>query len=93
MVICVHHQIHLKVSVCQDAVLKGRRVPEELKQPTGKVVGIIKRNWRQYCGIIQKSLIKGVRTFCSFFVSWYLLLTNESCFVFCTGVKTSVCAG
>ncbi|XP_053203061.1 LOW QUALITY PROTEIN: exosome complex exonuclease RRP44-like [Panonychus citri] len=25
-----------------------------LKRPTGKVVGIIKRNWRQYCGIIRE---------------------------------------
>lgn len=29
------------------------------KQPTGKVVGIIKRKWRQYCGIIQPNIIKG----------------------------------
>ncbi|CAH1778412.1 unnamed protein product [Owenia fusiformis] len=28
------------------------------KQPTGKVVGIIKRNWRQYCGILQPSVLK-----------------------------------
>ncbi|XP_013782757.1 exosome complex exonuclease RRP44-like [Limulus polyphemus] len=26
--------------------------------PTGKVVGIIRRNWRQYCGILQASPIK-----------------------------------
>ena len=31
-----------------------------LKQPTGRVVGIIKRNWRQYCGMLQKSVLKGV---------------------------------
>lgn len=30
------------------------------KQPTGRVVGIIKRNWRQYCGMLQKSVLKGV---------------------------------
>lgn len=29
------------------------------KQPTGKVVGIIKRKWRQYCGILQPNLLKG----------------------------------
>jgi exosome complex exonuclease DIS3/RRP44 len=29
------------------------------KQPTGKVVGIIKRKWRQYCGIIQPNILKG----------------------------------
>lgn len=29
------------------------------KQPTGIVVGIIKRKWRQYCGILLKSSIPG----------------------------------
>ncbi|XP_076167860.1 exosome complex exonuclease RRP44-like protein Dis3 [Ptiloglossa arizonensis] len=29
------------------------------KTPTGKVVGIIRRNWRQYCGILQPSNIEG----------------------------------
>ena len=24
-------------------------------QPTGKVVGIVKRNWRQYCGVLLPS--------------------------------------
>lgn len=28
--------------------------------PTGKIVGIIRRKWRQYCGILQPSPIKGV---------------------------------
>lgn len=32
---------------------------EEDKQPTGKVVGIIRRKWRQYCGILQLNLIPG----------------------------------
>jgi len=32
------------------------------KTPTGKIVGIIRRKWRQYCGILQPSAIKGVRT-------------------------------
>jgi len=31
------------------------------KVPTGKIVGIIRRKWRQYCGILQPSAIKGVR--------------------------------
>ena len=26
--------------------------------PTGRVIGIIKRNWRQYCGILQPSALK-----------------------------------
>ncbi|XP_059142124.1 exosome complex exonuclease RRP44-like [Physella acuta] len=34
------------------------KVPKELRQPTARVVGIIKRNWRQYCGILQPSLLK-----------------------------------
>lgn len=29
------------------------------RQPTGKIVGIIKRKWRQYCGIIQPNVLKG----------------------------------
>lgn len=29
------------------------------KQPTGIIVGIIRRKWRQYCGILQPNLIKG----------------------------------
>lgn len=27
---------------------------KENKKPTGKIVGIIKRRWRQYCGILQE---------------------------------------
>lgn len=29
-------------------------------QPTGRVVGIIRRKWRQYCGIIKKNEITEV---------------------------------
>ncbi|CAK9828415.1 Exosome complex exonuclease RRP44 [Anthophora retusa] len=29
------------------------------KTPTGKIVGIIRRNWRQYCGILQPSNVEG----------------------------------
>jgi len=32
------------------------RVPESQRICTGRVVGVIKRNWRQYCGIIKKSI-------------------------------------
>ncbi|XP_052815273.1 exosome complex exonuclease RRP44-like [Mya arenaria] len=42
----------------EDASLKRNKVPKDLRQPTGRVVGIIKRNWRQYCGILQKSAVK-----------------------------------
>lgn len=29
------------------------------RQPTGKIVGIIKRKWRQYCGIIEPNNLDG----------------------------------
>ncbi|MGH0171964.1 UNVERIFIED_CONTAM: hypothetical protein FKN15_067848 [Acipenser sinensis] len=35
-------------------------VHESMLKPTGKVVGIIKRNWRPYCGMLSKSQIKEV---------------------------------
>lgn len=38
------------------------------KIPTGKIVGIIRRKWRQYCGILQLSAIKGVRIIIIFFL-------------------------
>ncbi|XP_071951446.1 exosome complex exonuclease RRP44-like isoform X2 [Antedon mediterranea] len=38
---------------------KKNPVRKELREPTGKVIGIIKRNWRPYCGILQQSLLKG----------------------------------
>lgn len=33
------------------------------KSLTGKIVGIIRRNWRQYCGILQSNNIEGVRIY------------------------------
>lgn len=33
------------------------------KIPTGKIVGIIRRKWRQYCGILQSNAVKGVRNY------------------------------
>ncbi|XP_077830464.1 exosome complex exonuclease RRP44 isoform X2 [Macaca mulatta] len=33
-------------------------VSEKMLKPTGRVVGIIKRNWRPYCGMLSKSDIK-----------------------------------
>lgn len=35
-------------------------VNEKMLKPTGRVVGIIKRNWRPYCGMLSKSDIKEV---------------------------------
>jgi hypothetical protein len=39
----------------------------EIKErvPTGKVVAIIRRNWRQYCGVIQLGNYKAV---CKFYL-------------------------
>ncbi|XP_008054149.1 exosome complex exonuclease RRP44 isoform X2 [Carlito syrichta] len=36
-------------------------VSEKMLKPTGRVVGIIKRNWRPYCGMLSKSDIKESR--------------------------------
>ena len=52
-------QFVLFVLILQEKLVKNR-VPEELRQPTGRVIGIIKRKWRQYCGILQPSILKEV---------------------------------
>ncbi|ESO98220.1 hypothetical protein LOTGIDRAFT_114650 [Lottia gigantea] len=44
--------------VLEDDLKLKNKVPEHLRQPTGRVIGIIKRNWRQYCGILRPSLLK-----------------------------------
>ncbi|KAF6039601.1 hypothetical protein EB796_002097 [Bugula neritina] len=31
---------------------------KELARPSGRVVGIVKRNWRQYCGMLQQSTLR-----------------------------------
>uniref|UniRef100_A0A8D0H5M5 Protein DIS3 homolog n=1 Tax=Sphenodon punctatus TaxID=8508 RepID=A0A8D0H5M5_SPHPU len=36
-------------------------VSKKMLRPTGRVVGIIKRNWRPFCGILSKSQIKEAR--------------------------------
>uniref|UniRef100_G1NQ03 Protein DIS3 homolog n=1 Tax=Meleagris gallopavo TaxID=9103 RepID=G1NQ03_MELGA len=36
-------------------------VNKSMLRPTGKVVGIIKRNWRPFCGMLSKSQIKEAR--------------------------------
>lgn len=36
----------------ENQLLSGT-VSKEARKPTGKIVGIIKRKWRQYCGILQ----------------------------------------
>jgi len=35
----------------------------EERTPTGKIVGIIRRKWRQYCGILQKNPLTNVSNF------------------------------
>ncbi|GLG96173.1 Exosome complex exonuclease RRP44 [Gryllus bimaculatus] len=38
--------------------LSGSRAASSERIPTGRVVGIIRRKWRQYCGILQPSPVK-----------------------------------
>uniref|UniRef100_A0A8P4KRV5 Exosome complex exonuclease RRP44 n=1 Tax=Dicentrarchus labrax TaxID=13489 RepID=A0A8P4KRV5_DICLA len=38
--------------------LNDLRVPVSASKPTGKIVGIIKRSWRPYCGMLNASQIK-----------------------------------
>ena len=46
----------------QDSLLANKK-PKQANLPSGRVVGIIKRKWRQYCGMLQKSAVK---TVCSY---------------------------
>ena len=41
----------------EEALLKSSRKGVDL-QPTGRIVGIIRRKWRQYCGILLPSVLK-----------------------------------
>lgn len=43
----------------EKALRKQNLSKAQEKIPTGKIVGIIRRKWRQYCGILQPSAIKG----------------------------------
>ncbi|KAI5707300.1 hypothetical protein M8J75_016503 [Diaphorina citri] len=41
-------------------LIKGNKtVPPAERRPTGQIVGIIKRKWRQYCGILQPNPLAG----------------------------------
>ncbi|XP_024947689.1 exosome complex exonuclease RRP44 isoform X2 [Cephus cinctus] len=40
-------------------LIKQKSIPSTEKTPTGIIVGIIRRKWRQYCGILQPSSVKG----------------------------------
>lgn len=39
---------------------KKKKIKKEDLTPTGIIVGIIRRKWRQYCGILQPSILKGM---------------------------------
>jgi exosome complex exonuclease DIS3/RRP44 len=43
----------------ENAILKSKEEKVD-RLPTGHIVGIIRRKWRQYCGILQKNPIEGV---------------------------------
>lgn len=43
----------------EDEKILKQSLGKKDKQPTGKVIGIIKRKWRQYCGIIRPNENKG----------------------------------
>ncbi|XP_039289290.1 exosome complex exonuclease RRP44 [Nilaparvata lugens] len=43
----------------EERELREAKKKQVEKQPTGKVVGIIRRKWRQYCGILQENPVKG----------------------------------
>lgn len=40
-------------------LIDTKKLELEDRQPTGKIVGIIRRKWRQYCGILQLNQIPG----------------------------------
>lgn len=42
----------------EEKLIKDKKKEGE-KQPTGRIVGIIRRKWRQYCGILQSNAVKG----------------------------------
>ncbi|XP_054270094.1 exosome complex exonuclease RRP44 [Macrosteles quadrilineatus] len=43
----------------EEELLKAKQRQVAERQPTGRVVGIIRRKWRQYCGILQVNPVKG----------------------------------
>lgn len=45
----------------KENLIKEVKVVE--KRPTGKIVGIVRRKWRQYCGILQANPMVGVGIF------------------------------
>lgn len=68
--VCVHvwysNELHV---VCEQL-----QPSTAAQKPTGKVVGIIKRNWRPFCGMLNVSQIKEVGVNCP-----------ALCCIFCCG--------
>lgn len=54
--------------------LNSDEKPKE-KHPTGQVVGIIRKKWRQYCGILQQCLVENVS---KFYLLYLLAIINSS---------------
>lgn len=50
--------------VLEDEKILMEQAPKKIieKTPTGVIVGIIRRKWRQYCGILQVTLNKDVNS-------------------------------
>lgn len=76
----VQFLINLHVPVCVRVCEQLRiSTAEAARKPTGKVVGIIKRNWRPFCGMLNVSHIKevsldySITTFQSFLPSIHTL--------------------
>ncbi|XP_034936260.1 exosome complex exonuclease RRP44 [Chelonus insularis] len=40
-------------------ILEQKPIKEVERTPTGRIVGIIRRKWRQYCGILQPNVVTG----------------------------------
>lgn len=49
-----------KEQIVESEIIKPKTVKE--KTPTGKIVGIIRRKWRQYCGILQDNILQNVNS-------------------------------
>lgn len=45
----------------EEEILKNWTTNKVEKKPTGMIVGIIRRKWRQYCGILQPNALEGVK--------------------------------
>lgn len=47
--------------------IESKKPRMEDKVPSARVVGIVKRNWRQYCGMILQPAVKGLLRLLSLF--------------------------